>query len=75
MSYTDCVMCRVENISVVRLKGLHWAGQTLRMDSKRLPRRMLHNTVGGKRPVGITETRCFQAVGKDYKKILGIINW
>lgn len=65
--------CR--NISFVMLKELHWAGQTLRMDSKRLPRRMLHNTVGGKRPVSIPETRCVQAVEKDYKKILGIINW
>ena len=63
------------NIPVVMLKGLHWVEQTLLMDSKRLLRKILHNTVGGKRPVGKPKRRRVEPVEKNYKKILGVINW
>lgn len=56
---------------VVKLTRPQWAGHIQRMDSKGVPRRILYNTVGGKRPVGKHERRWIAAVMEDSEKILG----
>jgi len=44
------------------------------MDSKGVRRRILCNTIGGKRPVGKRKRRWIAAVMEDSEKILGIRN-
>jgi hypothetical protein len=45
------------------------------MDSTLIPRKILYNTIGGKRPVGKPKRRWTEAVEDDSKKILGTRNW
>jgi hypothetical protein len=44
------------------------------MNSKGMPRKILHNTMGGERHVGKPRRRWIEAVEGDYKKILSIRN-
>jgi hypothetical protein len=44
------------------------------MDSKRIPRKILHNTFGGERPVGKPKRRWNEDV-EEAPKIMGIRNW
>jgi hypothetical protein len=45
------------------------------MDSRHIPRKMLYDTIGGKRPISKPKRRWIEAVKEDSRKILGIGNW
>jgi hypothetical protein len=61
--------------NVVKLKRLQWAGHIQCMNSRCIPRKLLYNTNGGKRPVSKPKRRWNEAVEENSRKILGIRNW
>jgi hypothetical protein len=51
------------------------AASTQCIDSTHIPKKILHNTIGGKRPVGKPKRRWTEAIGEESEKILGIEKW
>jgi hypothetical protein len=60
---------------VVKLKRLQWARHIRHMDIGCIQRKVLHDTIGGKRPVGKPKRRGIEAIEENSRKILSIGNW
>ncbi|PSN42401.1 hypothetical protein C0J52_21660 [Blattella germanica] len=58
---------------IIRLKRLEWAGHVQRMGMERIPKRILHNTIGGQRRVGKPRSRWIDVVGEDARRVLGTV--
>jgi len=59
----------------ITLRRLRWAGNMVRMEEQRIPKRVLNGNFHTARPVGRARTRWADVVRRDALQLLGIKGW
>jgi hypothetical protein len=59
----------------IRLKGLMWAGHVVRMEQRRIPKKVLGSCFRGGRPVGRPRNRREDVIQRNAAILLRIRNW
>jgi hypothetical protein len=59
----------------IRIRRLEWAGHIIKIEEKRIPRKILNGNFHTTRPVGRPRTRWADVVQGDALQLLGIRGW